>query len=74
MATSRLIPSHWRSVYTGVSLMTITTMYDGYQFTSVIYDDSVSLASPHVSSIPGGTLHGQEDESCVFKHGNITLL
>ena len=27
------------------------------------YDDSVSLASPHVSRIPGGTLHGQEDES-----------
>ena len=26
-------------------------------------DDSVSLASPHVSRIPGGTLHGQEDES-----------
>ena len=27
------------------------------------YDGSVSLASPHVSRIPGGTLHGQEDES-----------
>ena len=34
--TSRLIPSHWRSLYTGFSLMTITTMYDGYQFTSMI--------------------------------------
>ena len=27
------------------------------------YDNSVSLASPNVSRIPGGTLHGQEDES-----------
>ena len=30
-------------------------------------DDSVSLASPHVSGIPEGTLHSQECESCVFK-------
>ena len=36
LATSRLIPSHWRSLHTGFSLMTITTMYDGYQFTYVI--------------------------------------
>ncbi len=37
LATSRLIPCYWRSLYTGFSLMTITTMYDGYQFTSVIW-------------------------------------
>ena len=36
LATSCLIPSHWRSLYAGFSHMTITTMYDGYQFTSVI--------------------------------------
>ena len=36
LATSCLIPSHWRSLYAGFSRMTITTMYDGYQFTSVI--------------------------------------
>ena len=36
LATSRPIPSHWRSLYTGFSLMTITNMRDGNQFTSVI--------------------------------------
>ena len=36
LATSRLISSHLRSLYTGFSLMTITTMNDGHQFTSVI--------------------------------------
>ena len=36
LATSRPIPSDRRSWYTGFSLMTITNMRDGYQFTSVI--------------------------------------
>ena len=33
-------------------------------------NDSVSLAYPYVSIIPDGTLHNQEDVSCVFKPGN----
>ena len=36
LGTSCLIPSHWLRMYPGFSRMTITTMYDGYQFTSVI--------------------------------------
>ena len=35
------------------------------------YDYSVSFASPHVSSIPGGTLHGQEDES--WQHNAVVM-
>ena len=67
MATSRLIPSHWRSLWP-LPLCAMGIRSPPW------YDDCVSLASPHVSRIPGRTLHGQEDESCVSKYGNITLL
>ena len=67
LATSRCTSSHCRSIYTGFSLLAITTMYDGHQFISW-YDDSVSFASPHICRTPEGTLHRQEEE--VFKLGH----
>ena len=63
LATFHLIPSHWRSLYTVFFHLWPLPLCTMGISSPPWYDDSVSLASPHVSRIPGGTLHGQEDES-----------
>ena len=73
----------WRlhALYPALSkLVHCVFTYDCYHYVRRVsvhlrgYYDSVSFASPRVSRVPGGTLHGQADESCVFKPGNRSTI